>query len=651
MSSVVTKPGGQSPDVYKETLRGHYGEFTSDTSFPLSYIQTVVRMEDIDLLKTATEAFSTSSLDFEELIQRDIDQVRVKSIVDDYLKLGKDRVLFFPPLLVSLVAVDSNQLIPDYESIEHEVHGEDIYTTWGGDRFQIIMPTSKDATGYKYKTDKGELNSNPYWSVLRINTNKIALVVIDGQHRLSALKYLWNNADSKNKKIVEKINIPISIIFSPDAISGNENHETVNRDLRELFVRINSTAKQVSGHFITLLNDNSLSSLVIRSLCEKSKNESVGNEYTLLNMIEWNQRETKVASQLNRKYSITTIKILADTLNDYAFDEKTGGLTSTLLNLSEYKSELEENNGILIDEISESNFSTSQVDLLQEIISEKITSAIYLLLFNSRPYLLCVENFKKAGANLDGSISKDVEGTDYFKQKVLLQYRDWNEFDPVEARTAQTNFISTYASNSNEIDGVYFLNVFQQGYLRVWLKLSNMLSTEGVSPEKVAEIIVDACESVCFSNSVNLFNSERIYLQKLLFNGARVIVSKKSKDNWVRLIFASMLNKDSNKRIVKTLKDEVGDKANEIAEKINELCSDALKKYLENLKASYVNDYTKNWSDKDFPAQTMKELEMLSEKIKQEDKEAKELFDSKMIQYAEKRLEEATSKLHSALKI
>lgn len=651
MGDVVTRPGGKSPDVYDKTLRGHYGEFTSDASFSLSFIQTAVRIEDIGILQTATEAFSSSSLDFEELIQRDIDQKRVKDIVDKYLKMGKDRVLFFPPLLVSLVAVESNQLIPYYETVTHNKDNEDIYTTWGNDRFQLIIPTSQDATGYNYSTDGVVHYSNPYWSVLRVNTNKIALVVIDGQHRLSALKYLWNSNDPNNKKVVKNISIPICVLFPPDAITGNAKHETVNRDLRELFVRINSTAKQVSGHFITLLDDKSLSSLAIRAFCEKCKNTKIGDGYTNLNLIEWNQRETKLSSQINRRYAISTIQIIADTLKEYAFDPGTGGLTSVILNLPEYKQDFDCNDCVPIDQIAESNFASSQIDLLENIIDQKITPSLQHLFFSAKPYATCIKSFTKAAADLDSNIGKDIEGAVYFKEKVLQQYRDVNDFDPREAKTAQDSFIKSYDNAVDIADRVYLLNVFQQGYLRVWLQFSSQLSVYEIDPVAIARILVSALDPVCFNSETNLFDSERMFLQKLLYNGTRIIVTKKSKLNWMRLIMATLLNPESIKVLRTKLHEELGSDTNAVVAKIEESARSELCNFVDDLRDAYYNDYHKNWSDKDFSAQTIKDLEVLSERMKDSDPDARMEFEEKIKQFTEMRLEEAKSKLYSALRI
>ena len=89
------RPESGTEEIDWKTIRGFYGNFQSDTSYPLSFVQTSIPVSDIEILKTATEAFSVAEMNFDELIQRDIDQERVQAIVDNYLKNGKDRPLFF----------------------------------------------------------------------------------------------------------------------------------------------------------------------------------------------------------------------------------------------------------------------------------------------------------------------------------------------------------------------------------------------------------------------------------------------------------------------------------------------------------------------------------------------------------------------------
>ena len=114
-----------------------------------------------------------------------------------------------------------------------------------------------------------------YASEFLYNDKKLKLVVIDGQHRFLALKRIYEN--DVERDLIKDIDIPICIFFMPDAVETQSSTQTMNRGMRKLFVTINSEAKKVSGHFIELLKDDSLSSITVRSLADHWKKQDSEN--------------------------------------------------------------------------------------------------------------------------------------------------------------------------------------------------------------------------------------------------------------------------------------------------------------------------------------------------------------------------------------
>jgi len=646
----TTRPSNQNISVFDKQIRGFYGEFKSDKSYPLAFVQSVLPIEDIRMLKTTSEAFSTKSLDFEELIQRDIDHKRVREIADLYLKKGEERVLFFPPLLVSLIAIDDEQIIPTFESVKHEKDSsvKEVKSTWGGDRFQLLLPYDDEPTGFSYSFDSDDVNSNPYWSILKINSKRLALVVIDGQHRLSALKYLLDNADPDNRNTVRDISVPICVVFSAQAIKESTNSETINRDLRELFVRINTTSREVSGHFTILLSDKKLSSIAIRSFCDKSKVTNIDG-LSFLNLIEWNQRESKISSKINRKYSVTTIQVISDTLSTYIFEEKKGGKTRSILNLDAHKESLEKN-GDLISSISESNFTPAQIDTLRDIISDKLSGALVLLFFNPRPYKEVQESFKKSVGILNDDISKGINGAKYFKESILGKFRDSNIIDSEEAKVSEKRFIDNIIVNSN--DKPYFSNTFQQGLIRVWAELSVKLSKYGLTPNDVANALIEPLNLVCFNKEYNLFDPERMYSQKIIYNGQRYIVTDRAKSNWYRLIFMSFINDRSRDLLVTNLRGmDISSDQSDFDQIILEISKGMMDSYFEDFYTVVFKDYEKNWREKEFSAQIMENLESINDKMKEGDTKSVKEFKEKITSFTDDKCEEAKAKFTSLLMV
>src|SRR5205085_10265277 len=93
----------------------------------------------------------------------------------------------------------------------------------------------------------------PAYSKLRWNSNKVKLVAIDGQHRLSALKY-WK--DLPGPKDLDTWQIPVVIlgVFRAD---NESTHQPANllEIVRKTFVYINSRAEEVNETRLILLED------------------------------------------------------------------------------------------------------------------------------------------------------------------------------------------------------------------------------------------------------------------------------------------------------------------------------------------------------------------------------------------------------------
>lgn len=642
---LVLRPTEQTPDVFDRLVRGYYGTFKTDKSFRLSYVQASMPIDSINWLETASEAFRASNLDFEELVQRDIDKKRVIDIVEDYLKEGQDKVIFFPPLLVSLVALSDDGILTKYENFDERKLEHSIEQTWGGDRFQLIVPTNERPTGHHMEINGRHVHLAPYWSVLRLNSNKIKLVVIDGQHRLQALKSLWNSNESSNKNVVRQLSIPVCILFSPDAVQGFGGDEQVNRDMRELFVTINSEGKKVSGHFISLLNDNRLSSYAIREFCNYAKSIEIQDGLTNLHCVEWNQRVDRFAAQINRSYSITTIQIISDALSEHAFDPKTGGRTRYLLNLRAFTDDLEKpTNAIPVDELSEQNFRISQVKVLRELIKSKVAPALGVLFFEPSIYKQRIQATGQAATWLAQEMIAGIDGAEHCKQSILDQYRDANELDPSASRVHYKDFERLVEESSPS--AIFFYNVFQQGLIRVWISLTRILFESGNDPVTVAKALVEALDRVMTLTDPR-FESSNAYTQKLLYNGGNVLLSKRAKDNWERLILINFMNKGVRSTFTRELNDSEYDHDEIVATEAEK----ALQSYLSALQGQIRGDYYKYWRDKELDEQIMAELEDLDAAAQREEEGAEERFDEIIEGFVMTRFKDAERKLRASFGI
>lgn len=625
---------------YDKEIIGSFGDFETSLSYELNYLMTTLDIKSINDLSSASSVLKLEDTNFEELIQRDIDYKRIdEQIVKHYLEKGKDKVIFFPPLLVSPMVVKDGKPLDKFQKKIIKTEGDELSISWD-DILQVSFPINKEAgETYPYKIkneNENEIAIYNYATTLKYNSDSVKLVVIDGQHRFMALKRIWDDEDKK--EILSNIKIPICIFFTPNAVAGN-NTESLTRSMRQLFVVINSTAKQVSGHFITLLNDDSLASYAIRDFADywKSKND--------LFFLEWNEREDKRASQINKKYSITTVKILETPLKEYALKATTA---KRVLRLDEVEKELKdqcEDNGDIVDilDISDDNFSLCQTEILKKQIRQSITASLDILFSEPEPYKMKKKQFYQALEALNKQIRSNVSGAKYFRDEVLYQFRETYAYDTEASKDIEKEFLSNF-SIQPELE-FYFKNVFQQAYTRALIKIhSEILKIDKIELEKLAKVYVESIQKLCFSMGKQVFSYAREYTQNIFYKNARILVNNTAKLQIENLILSIFLNSDS----LKTFNQKIG--SEKYAESLKKLAKNASYEYFDAFKKNNINDMKKNWRsilDSDDPIYS--KFDELERNAK--DKESKKIFDNEIAQTIEKKYEKAKTIFFNTLEI
>jgi len=641
---MAQRPSKKSKNVFTQTLDGVYGIFKTTESFTLSYLLTNLRAAELAKLQTASEAFHFRTISFDELIQRDVDYERVDNeIVAKYLEQGKDHVLFFPPLLVTVVAIDDGHRIDTYEEVKTALDedSQSLITTWGSDKFQLELCLESQTTGHKISHKGKDLHYLPYASSLRYNPEAVKLVVIDGQHRFVALKRIYESEEKRH--LLQEMEVPICIFFMPEAVKDNKKSESIVRDLRELFITINSKAKEVSGHFLVLLNDRSLSSHCVRQFADALRQHKIHELGSLLPILEWNTREARKAFQRQKKYSISTVSVIADALKDYVMCRKEDGLPQILLNLSSVQNKLKVTpDSYSYNSIEEETFGPEQIAILTEQINKYVTPSLWELFISPRPYKSVIEKFASSLKRLDKLVSDKTTGAEQFRDNVLYQFRKTTDRDLVPVRDMERIFEEGLEIEDG--DETYFYNVFQQGLIRAWAELCLSLTSDDskITPQVVAKAMVAACEKLVFNDKKKMFLTTRPYLQGLIFLGERVLVNESARRAWMLLIIGSLYS--SKVRIeFKNVIEQQKPKA-EWLSKLDELVATqaaaAICDYFDLLERRIEEDYEKNWRYKaiekadlnyllaraDDPEKSDEFQEKLSELSSVKIKEAKEAF-------------------------
>ncbi len=295
-------------------LKGSVGSFkvgntSKKESLEVKYILTHVGLnfeggQDEKLLgelAPVREIFDFRSLDFDEIMQRDIDDSRVSADLIPYIldDSSKDLIKFFPPIVVIVLPVedDRNKPADFYPEVSSDTEKRKDDPS-GVDDWQIIQSGTKGKEVFRFEQPIVEGDPQQHDLVaLSVNTSKCRLVIVDGQHRAMALLAIYRNlkddwSDSRRKPFesyyqewtpdfikkfnLKKINLPMIVCTVPelDRKYGDENGSyDLNKASRSIFLTLNKHARKVSRSRNLLLDDSDLVSSFMRHVLSKIKND------------------------------------------------------------------------------------------------------------------------------------------------------------------------------------------------------------------------------------------------------------------------------------------------------------------------------------------------------------------------------------------
>lgn len=288
--------GSSSKVRYQHAVEGTWGEFTTPAG-TVAFLMTKARLGagGIDSerrltaqLRPVREVLDIKSLDFNQLLQRDLDDHRVATMLIPYLLSPKPTgPAFFPPILAAILPFDGSTPMesydrPDTPRLVKEEGGIAFLETSFGTGFRVQQLA--DEAGNPHQIKLGRLA----W-----NEEKAKLVVIDGQHRAMALiaidrtvNKMWDRESGTryrhfyehrvnelmatgNKDALAKIEIPVTICWFPAL--GTDG--SAQRSARKLFVDVNKEARTPSEARLILLSDTELRNIFTRSLLNRLRQD------------------------------------------------------------------------------------------------------------------------------------------------------------------------------------------------------------------------------------------------------------------------------------------------------------------------------------------------------------------------------------------
>ncbi|MFF3060176.1 hypothetical protein [Streptomyces sp. NPDC057909] len=412
---------------FLDHVQGTWGGFATPAG-RVDYIMTKARLgEDANdperrltkSLAPVREVMEAGDLDFNQLLQRDLDDHRVAAKLIPYLlKQQATGPAFFPPIVAVLLPFKSkspSHFDPmDVEPVLVETDGAEWLQERAGTSFQVqrLAPG-----GQLHPGSIGKL----WW-----NSSESRLVVLDGQHRAMALlavertmtKSWQGSSGAKYRSFYEsqvqqlldqqggdldlsKVEVPVTVCWFPEQTGEDAKpHEAA----RKLFVDVNKEARPPSESRIILLSDAELKNVLTRRLLSELRGSNDGDLLPLYS-VEYDNPQVN-ASRPARWSVLTNINVLKSVVDRTVFGPprylqdvklKFGGRQSQkeqdefLLDQLDFATlfpEQFEDNGFTYkrNELGNSQFPMGQADAISERFAETWGKAILTMLSKTAPY-------------------------------------------------------------------------------------------------------------------------------------------------------------------------------------------------------------------------------------------------------------------------
>ncbi len=224
-------------------------------------------------LQPMRERIESSDLtDLQSLLQRDLNDTRVAQELIPYLQ-GNSEIGFFPAILAVLLPkgyLHASATPPDYPKPAPNADG---FTSYG------------DCWSYKKYTISNE--ESPL-GLLKLNPDRSEIIVLDGQHRATAFRYVSKEFIPKDIYQTFYENVPQGEVPAADlpiTLIWFESDAPIAPALisRRLFVDVNNNAKPVSESRTILLNDRTVTAVGTQELySDCAKRGFSANRFSLL---------------------------------------------------------------------------------------------------------------------------------------------------------------------------------------------------------------------------------------------------------------------------------------------------------------------------------------------------------------------------------
>lgn len=292
----MTTPPPERKSAYNRHLDGVYGEFGAGAGVQAFYIQSAITPRELDWVSLISEIQGSERWPVRDLFQRDVDNVRITDSLLPYLEEA-EKIKFFNPLTLTVLPMDEKgtKVLTQMPRVK-EYPMEDRDRNWN-----CLERTNYFRVRW--------IKDSPQYAELEWSDTQSRLVAIDGQHRLSALKRFLLEEEHPSHDDFMKWRIPV-VIVSFRAGQKSAEPPSVLEVIRNIFVYINTEAKEVNAARKILLSDESVNDVCTQELLERShrndlKPQSKREPHCLpLLFYDWRGEE----SEKRKKHSPAAVK-------------------------------------------------------------------------------------------------------------------------------------------------------------------------------------------------------------------------------------------------------------------------------------------------------------------------------------------------------
>ncbi len=273
------------------------------------YCVVLSASEAINVFKLARETImDPTSVSLDELFQRQVNKRRVKSELVPYLS-RPGTLKFFGPLIVALLPFEDGRLRDQFDD-ETNIYYSEEKSAYVSQIGPVRITQVDDRSGF-----------------IGWELDKVAAVVIDGQHRFSAIRALSESDLITKDQELATTQIPVSLLLLDHRIGYQGDEKRILQAVRRVFVDLNRHAEPVSEARSILLDDFDVVCVLTRQLFGRtaghsSENAEPENKRLPLALVDWYSEKAKFDTGIHLTTVLCLHSIVKDLLLLPTFDNE-----------------------------------------------------------------------------------------------------------------------------------------------------------------------------------------------------------------------------------------------------------------------------------------------------------------------------------------